>query len=169
MRTLILFRHAKAEPLQPNINDIDRPLRPAGRKAAERMGEWFRERTMPIDRVICSPAVRAQSTLAVIKPYITLPEKNIVINDDLYLASFEQLLAILSTTPKKSKNVMLVGHNPGLEDLLTYLCGEYLPRNRNGKLLPTAALARIQLPDDWHKLAQGDGELLDLIRPKELD
>lgn len=169
MRTLILFRHAKAEPLRPDINDIDRPLSPAGHKAAKKMGLWLKEHTVPIDSIICSPARRAQSTLEILKPCLEIPEKNVAVDEQLYLASFEQLLTLLSQAQKKPRNVMLVGHNPGLEDLLTYLCGEYLPRSRNGKLMPTATLARIQLPNDWQKLDPGKGKLLDLIRPKELD
>lgn len=168
MRTLLLLRHAKAKPAQPQRDDIDRPLTSTGRKAAKQIGRWIQEYGIPIDWVICSPASRTRGTLSIARDFFELQEEQIVIDEQLYLASLDQLLTLLAKAPTEPHNLMLVGHNPGMEDLLTYLCGEDIPRTASGKLMPTATLAVITLPNDWHKIKANRGKLVNLIRPKEL-
>jgi phosphohistidine phosphatase len=169
VRTLLLFRHAKAKPAKPQRDDIDRPLSPTGREATKQIGHWIQEYGIPIDWVICSPASRTRETLSIARYFFDIQQEHIVIDEQLYLASLDRLLTLLAKAPKEPRNLMLVGHNPGMEDLLTYLCGEDLPRTARGKLMPTATLAVITLPKDWHKLKAKQGKLLNLIRPKELD
>jgi phosphohistidine phosphatase len=86
----------------------------------------------------------------------------------LYEAGLDALLAVLAGCPPQPRRVMLVGHNPGLEELLVYLADEPVPLPADGKLLPTATLARLALPDDWRGLHAGSARLLSITRPGEM-
>ncbi|MGD8407849.1 MAG: histidine phosphatase family protein, partial [Thiohalophilus sp.] len=92
---------------------------------------------------------------------------NVYFDPGLYLASRKNLVEIIAAQSLSEGSIMLVGHNPGLEELLTWLCHEPLPRTEDGKLLTTANLARIQL-DKTGKLAEGNGKLVELTRANEL-
>ncbi len=94
--------------------------------------------------------------------------KNIQVVDELYHADLEAFLEILSQVPRMHDRVMLVGHNPGMQDLLLYLGAEDL-EEATEKLFPTAAFASIKLPRDWEALRSGAGQLQMLVRPRDLD
>ena len=89
-------------------------------------------------------------------------------NDGVYLADLGTLLGVLAHCPQDMNNILVIGHNPGLEELLEYLCGEDLPLSAKGKLMPTATLAQIALPDDWRGLAARSGKMVHIVRPDEL-
>jgi phosphohistidine phosphatase len=94
---------------------------------------------------------------------------NLTINQDqrLYAEGFERLKAVLSECPVTTQRVLLVGHNPELEDLLTYLVGsENLPELE--KLLPTTAFARLAMPDDWTQLEEKSAQLISITDVKSL-
>ncbi len=97
-----------------------------------------------------------------------LPEHTIQFDQSLYLATRERLLGKLAVCRPPLKRVLLVGHNPGLEELLEFLCASSLPRTDNGKLLTTAALARVRLQQTWESLAKGGGTLVSLTYPHDL-
>ena len=84
-------------------------------------------------------------------------------------ASLEQLLGVLAGCPQYVNRVLLVGHNPGLEELLLYLAPTPPVVPHDGKLLPTAALARLLMPDDWRSIARGRARLLNITRPSSLN
>ena len=168
MKTLMLLRHAKSDWDSGVTDDFDRPLASRGGKAAKRMAVWMKSQRIVPDYVMCSSAVRARETMEILRHELTLNTALVKFERRLYLADVHELLAILGDLPNNVKSVMLVGHNPGLEDLLTYLCGDDVPAAANGKLMPTAALARISLPDDWKHLKRGAGVILAVTRPKEL-
>jgi phosphohistidine phosphatase len=86
----------------------------------------------------------------------------------IYDSSAEQLRQVLADCPASSKRLMLVGHNPGLESLLLWLSGDDLPLPEDGKLMPTATLAWLRMPQDWRQLGQGCASLIELVRPREL-
>ena len=85
----------------------------------------------------------------------------------LYLASLGALLQVLREIPEEQNAVMIVGHNPGLDELVTYLSSVPVPYTESGKLMTTACLAHIKLPDEWNEL-QGKGELVQIVRPADL-
>jgi phosphohistidine phosphatase len=163
MKTLLILRHAKSSWSDAALDDHERPLNPRGRHDAPRMGRVVRERGLTPDLIIASDAVRARMTAdAVAKAARYAGE--IRLEPRLYAASAKDILAILRQVPETDgATVMIVGHNPGLEQLVAELTGEQ-------EALPTAALARIALPTDrWRDLkASTRGKLLGLWRPKEL-
>ena len=170
-RELLILRHAKSD-WDGNAGnpgtDFARPLAKRGKKDAPRIGAWmYREGLVP-DLVVSSPAERArQTTLAVCKG-LDYKRKAVVWDDAIYEASLEALLGVLSRCPPEPRTVLLVGHNPGLEGLLTHLAGADLDDLAVDKLLPTAALARLEMPDDWADLPPGCAQLLSITVPKSL-
>lgn len=162
MKTLLLLRHAKSSWNNPALDDHERPLNERGRRDGPRMGQLMREQGLIPDVVISSDAVRARLTAeAVVEAARYAGE--ILLDPRLYLASPADILSLLRTVAEKADTVMIVGHNPGLEELVALLTGER-------RDLPTAALARIVLPiDQWRDLKPSTrGTLSGHWRPKEL-
>lgn len=168
-RTLLILRHAKSDRDGAPGDDFSRPLARRGRRDAPRMGRWLEARGPAPDFVLSSPALRARETAEAVATVLGVPAARIQYDDRLYLATCETLLAVLAGCPARTRTLLLVGHNPGLEELLDYLCAEPPPRNAAGKLLTAGALARLTLRQDWKKLEARSAELLELARPRELD
>jgi len=165
-RDLLLLRHAKSDWQAVYESDLSRPLSARGRRAARAMGRWMQENQIHQDVIYTSPSTRTRQTLELLAAEIVLADIHVV--NDLYHADLDTLLSILSNAPARAQRVMLVGHNPGLEDLLLYLTADDLDETE-GKLFPTATLAEIELPHDWQALRSGSGRLRTLVRPRELD
>ena len=165
MNTLILMRHAKSDWSNPKQRDIDRPLNPRGKKAALLMGKWLKDNNHVPNFVICSTAVRTRETLGRIRLCTEIGAKDIKYDASLYEASQQTLFDIVKDAPWHKGSIMVLGHNPGIEDLLTYLCDSDFQLSKSGKLMPTASIAIIELPK---KVESGKGKLVQLIRPKEL-
>ena len=164
----MLLRHAKSDWGSDAVDDLARPLAERGCKAAERMGIWMRGHASVPDYVISSPAVRARETARILCEALGREAMQVVYEDSLYLADVGELLSLVRGFPGEAKSVMLVGHNPGLEELLVYLCGDDVPTAANGKLLPTATLAQIAVAAAWRNLRRNSGRLIAITRPKEL-
>ncbi|MGD8912041.1 MAG: histidine phosphatase family protein [Candidatus Thiodiazotropha sp.] len=166
-RELMLLRHGKSDWSQ-QLDDFKRPLKDRGKRGAQRMGVWLLQQRLQPDFVISSPAERAIVTAQ--KTIKTMGGDASAIKQDrrIYAANVNELLEVLADVPAESKRVMLVGHNPGLEMLTEYLHGQRIPMPSDGKLIPTATLALIEMPDDWRDLQAGDGELLSLVRPSSM-
>jgi phosphohistidine phosphatase len=167
-RELLILRHAKSDWDGDVRNDLARPLSNRGKKDAPRVGAWmYREGLVP-DLVVSSPAERArQTTLAVCKG-LDYKRKSVVWDDAVYDASLDGLLGVLRRCPPEPRTVLLVGHNPGLEELLTHLAADDLDGRAGGKLLPTAAMARLEMPDNWADLAPGCAQLVSITLPRSL-
>jgi len=118
--------------------------------------------------ILASPARRAQQTALRLCRAARIPETAIVWAPAIYEASLSTLLHLLATDAGGHPRVMLVGHNPGLELLLLHLVGETVTRTPDGKLLPTATLAWLEMPEHWHGLPPGSATLLSLTRPRDL-
>ncbi len=168
MKSLLLLRHAKSDWDSPNQLDIDRPLNQRGHKSAALIGQWLKQQHIQPEWAICSPALRVRETMTALHNKLNLPESLIQFDERLYLASLNTLLDVLSQCPDDMDQILLVGHNPGLEQLLAYLCGPNLPLSPTEKLMGTATLAHIALPDDWHKLTPESGKLKQIIRPSDI-
>lgn len=163
-----MLRHAKSDRQRQYLTDLDRPLNERGRDAARRLGKWMKRRQLEPEWVTCSPAVRTRETLQLLRSHLDIPDALINFDDRLYLADVEMLLKVLARCSRDISNVMVIGHNPGLEQLVEYLCGEDLPLSSKGKLLPTASLVQIALPGDWRALAARSGKLEGIVRPEDL-
>jgi phosphohistidine phosphatase len=162
MKTLLVLRHAKSSWNDPALDDHERPLSTRGRRDGPRMGELVREHGLMPDVVISSDAVRARLTAEAVAEAARYAGQ-ILLDQRLYMASPADIRSLLRTVPDKAETVMIVGHNPGLEELVALLTGER-------RDLPTAALAQIVLPiDQWRDLKLSTrGTLLGHWRPKEL-
>ena len=160
MKTLLVLRHAKSSWNGAAPDDHERPLNERGLRDAPRVGELVREYGLIPDVVISSDAVRARLTAeAVVEAARYVGE--ILLDQHLYMASPAEILGLLRTVREKAETVMIVGHNPGLEELVARLTGERQD-------LPTAALAQIALPiDQWRDLKLSTrGTLMGLWRPR---
>lgn len=174
MKRLITFRHAKSGWDQPAIRDFDRALNDKGRRAAATMGRHMRQLGLRFDSVIASPAVRVAETLdAMFDGY----GRRMAPSWDrrAYLATAATLLEMVQETPDGVEALMLVGHNPGLEELVLLLAGSEGPtdggtRDSIGEKYPTASVAEIHFDaNHWQDIHAGDGHLVRFIRPRDLD
>ena len=167
MKTLILLRHAKSDWSEPGLADHDRPLAPRGREAAPRMGAWLKAHGPMPELVLCSTATRARETLALaLEALGAAPETRF--DRGLYLVGAPGVLSRLRRAPDEAATVMVVGHNPDLEQLARRLArtGDAAALARLEEKYPTAGLAVIELPVERWAEAGGSGRLLAFETPK---
>jgi phosphohistidine phosphatase len=152
--TLVLIRHGKSD-WSGGLADIDRPLARRGRRQAPEAGHWLAA-TIALDLAVVSPAARTVATWDLVAA--GLRERPEVRYDErVYAASGSQLLAIVRELPEAAATAALVGHNPGLEDLLSQLTGERRP-------MPTSAIAVVDLEGPWAEV-RADATLRTAGRP----
>jgi phosphohistidine phosphatase len=166
-RELLLLRHGKSD-WGVSSDDFHRPLQIEGKRNAQRVGSWLMRQDLVPDHVVSSPAERACATAAKACKTMDIGTRAIHLDERIYEAGLEDLRGVLADCPRQSRRVLLVGHNPGLEKLLTFLLPERLPAAKDGKILPTATLARLDMPDDWRRLTPGCASLEGLTRPATL-
>jgi phosphohistidine phosphatase len=168
MKTLTLLRHAKSGWDAPVARDFDRPLNARGRKAARAMGREMRRLGLGFDLVLASPAVRVTETLTELaQGYGAAVETGF--DETIYLAPVDLLLALVRTADDGDSRLLLVGHNPGMEQLALLLSGAGPLRDEVAAKYPTAALAEIAFDiDHWRDAGPGKGRLKRFIRPREL-
>ena len=164
---LILMRHAKSD-WNVGVADHQRPLSKRGRNSAQLVGQWMQGRQLIPELVITSTAERAMQTCSYLQRGLQAKLNNIVESSDLYLADSEIMLDLIAQQDEQTESLMLVGHNPGMDELLCYLCGDNLPLSGNGKLMTTATLAIVELADGWGHIKPVENALLELVRPREL-
>jgi phosphohistidine phosphatase len=161
MKTLFLLRHAKSSWKDDNLDDFERPLKKKGLGDAQLMGKLIRQREIGLDLVISSSAERARQTAQLVLMSAGL-QVEVRYDDRIYEAGMRRLLTLVSRLDNQANSVMLVGHNPGFEDLLKTLTGET-------HSMPTATLAGIEFDvDDWSQIKARTGRLTLLLTPKEL-
>ena len=162
MKTLLILRHAKSSWKDTSSADHDRPLNKRGKQDAPRMGKFLRKQHLVPDKIISSTAKRARKTATAVAKACRYQGK-VELTSELYHAGPGAYLAVLQNLPDDDQQVMVVGHNPGMEALVTHLTGRM-------ETMPTAALAHVALPiKQWTELDyETQGELLDLWRPKAL-
>jgi phosphohistidine phosphatase len=169
MRRVYLLRHAKSSWKDSSLADRDRPLAGRGRRAAAAIADHLEAEGIHPDLVLCSPARRTRETLERVETALG-DRVEVRFEEALYGASEVELLARLRALPPEVSSVMLIGHNPGLEDLALALAstGDGLARMR--EKYPTGALAMIDLPaDEWDAIEADTGELVAYVRPRDLD
>jgi phosphohistidine phosphatase len=171
MLTLMLLRHAKSSWAESGLTDIERPLAPRGKSAARSMGGYLRSHRFKPALVLCSPARRTRDTWELVLE--ELKEKPVFeIEQDLYdFGDGTRLLQCLRKRNDAAKSIMIVGHNPALEELAQRLIasGDEKLRSRLEKKYPTGALAVIELPGGaWQQLTENSGKLIRFVRPKDI-
>jgi phosphohistidine phosphatase len=175
MKTLTLLRHAKSGYDDPVLRDFDRPLNDRGRRAAMRIGQWLgaaiKRGDMPDPALVfASPAVRVRQTIEGLEAGMNRPLAP-VYEQRIYLSSSATLIELCAGFSDEHASAMLVGHNPGLEDLLLELVppGGRLRAEAELKY-PTATLARLDIAiDRWAQIDGGRAELGKFVRPRDLD
>jgi phosphohistidine phosphatase len=168
MRTLYLLRHAKSSWADETLPDRLRPLAPRGRRDAKRIAEHMREHGIEPKLVLCSSAERTRETLEFVRPSLGA-ESTVSLDDGLYAASSDALLERLRAAPEQVASVMLIGHNPGLQDLALRLASAGRDLERLEAKFPTAALATLELAGkSWGDLSRGDAVLAAYVVPKQL-
>ena len=163
-RELLLLRHGKSD-WNRGTEDFHRPLKDRGNRDAERIGVWLHREGLEPHHWISSPAERARITAERCAAAMEQDMRLIQYDDRIYEAGLSPLLSVIAAAPADAQRVLLVGHNPGLEDLLIHLTADRVPIHEDGKLLPTATLARLTMPDDWSHLSAGCAHLLSITRP----
>ena len=161
MKTLLLLRHAKSSRDDSSLRDFDRPLNDRGKDDAKLIGRYLRNQKLMVDAVISSPAKRARRTAELV-----LKAANISLepafDERIYEAGLPRLLGIVSELDSSNNVVLLIGHNPGFEELVESLTGQPVA-------LPTATLADIDLGiDQWPDAQPRSGKLRALVTPREL-
>ena len=169
VRHLYLLRHVKSSWDEPLGDDHDRPLAPRGRRAAHLVGDHLRDAGIAPAIVLCSSARRTQQTLELIAPALD-PTAVVHVERRLYGASAGELLGRVQDVSDATRSVMVIGHNPGLEDLATALAGAGVGDglDRMAMKFPTAALAALTVPTSWRDLAPGGATLATYVVPRDL-
>lgn len=171
MKRLLLLRHAKSSWDDPGLADFDRPLNARGRRAADLMGRHVAAAGLLPDRIVCSSAQRTRATLAGLLP--AMPhDMEIRLRRAIYEARPEAILATVRADGGDADTLMVIGHNPGLQETaLALLPGEETPGRRAiAAHFPTAALAVLAFDlADWSAIAPHAGRLETFVRPKDLE
>jgi phosphohistidine phosphatase len=162
MRTLYLLRHAKSSWKDETLRDFDRPLKGRGRRAAGQIGQVLAEEKLKSPLVISSPAVRARETTELVLESAGFGIEP-RLEERIYEADVRTLVEIVRSIPAASDTAIMVGHNPGFENLLSYFTGE----NRH---MPTCALAKIEFDAaSWSEVSEETGRLELFVTPKDLE
>jgi phosphohistidine phosphatase len=168
MRRLMLLRHAKAAP-QGSLADEERPLIEKGRLAMAAIAEFAAARRLAPDLALVSPSLRTRETWELLLPAFRSPPRH-RIEPRLYAAAAERVLYLVRETSADVPTLLLVGHNPGLEDLARHLIGsgDTDALIRFGGTMPTASFAVIDLAGDWADVQPRTGRLEIFVTPKSL-
>lgn len=170
MLSLILWRHAKSSWTTSGLADHERPLNNRGRRAAPLMAAQIADKGLTPQRILCSTALRTRETLAALLPYLRR-DAEIVLTRDIYHADTADLLAMIRAQPAASGTLMVIGHNPTLEELAGLLGGRRSDDgNAPGAHFPTAAVAHFRFSsDDWASIDPDDAALELFVRPRDLE
>jgi phosphohistidine phosphatase len=167
MNELFLLRHCKSDWGAGLSSDSERPLSARGIDNASRLGNWMKQNGYIPAQILCSTAVRAEQTIQLVCKESGIDDQIIKFLPELYLASRASLISIINTHREGASPVMIVGHNPGLDELVKYLAKQQVPYTDEGKLMTTGCLARFSLPEAEQDL-ENKCELLSITRPSEI-
>ncbi|MFZ0063623.1 MAG: histidine phosphatase family protein [Pyrinomonadaceae bacterium] len=160
-RTLLLMRHAKASPTIAGVSDLARPLLAEGRSAAALLGSFIKREQLAIDCALSSPAVRARQTIDSVLEAAGL-SLNVNIDQRLYEGGPHLLVEVLVEIDNDLRAVLLVGHNPVLEDLVHLLTGERVH-------LSPGTLTHLEVAATrWSEVGSAENKLRRVVRPKDL-
>jgi|WetSurMetagenome_2_1015567.scaffolds.fasta_scaffold106533_2 phosphohistidine phosphatase len=161
MKTLYLVRHAKSSWKDSDTDDRERPLNKRGEHDAPVIGKHLKKINVKPSIIISSPAKRALSTAKIFTSEIDYEKKKIIIDENIYLATPEELSALIDKLSNDLNSVMIVGHNPGITEFLNYLCKENIDN------MPTCSVACIEFQtDNWSNICDQKGKLKFFEYPK---
>ncbi|WP_327284497.1 MULTISPECIES: histidine phosphatase family protein [unclassified Streptomyces] len=166
LRRLVVLRHAKSA-WPPDVADSERPLAPRGRRDAPAAGRWLREAGCVPDLVVCSPALRTRQTWGLVAAEFAAATA-VIQEARIYRAGAGELLEVVREIPAQVRTLMLIGHNPGVQELVLLLTGEadgYALEQTRTKF-PTSAIAVLSVSGPWTSLEPGAARLTDMVVPR---
>jgi phosphohistidine phosphatase len=169
-RWLVLLRHAKAQAGAPDLLDHARPLTAGGRATAQRMGAYLAAHVRAPQLVLCSSSQRTRDTCEALRGFLS-PGARVAVEDALYLAGHDALLARVCEAPDPDAVLLLIGHNPGIQQLAVAFAleGDAALRRRLASNFPPAACAVLSAPGPhWRDLVNGC-RLEAFVRPEDVD
>lgn len=171
MKTIYLLRHAKSSWKNPTLADFDRPLNKRGKSAAKIMAAHLADRKLKPDLILCSAAKRTVSTLKSVRSQLgtDLPA---IVDEAFYHAGVGEMVRNLRALDDDVGSVLLIGHNPGMEDLAHFLVGggDEEAYSRMVIKFPTAALAVFHADiTDWKKIERDGAKLISFVCPRDLE
>ena len=161
MKNLIIVRHCKSSWKDPSLSDFDRPLNKRGNIDGELMSNYLREKEKKIDKLILSTSIRTRLTS---KYFIEKIHFNsISYLDELYHASYSEIIKIISKIENNFNNIMVIGHNPGLTELINHFTDMRIYN------IPTSGIIKVEFEEDkWSKITENKGKIVYKKFPKEL-
>jgi len=166
-RQLLLLRHGKSS-WDTFESDFDRPLTDKGQQSVKRVAIYMLQNNLVPDFILSSPAQRAIHTSSIICDSLGLKSGTIHTNSQIYNARYEDLLSVIAQCPQQSHRVLLVGHNPSLEELVEFLCEKPADSDSNQRHLSPSTLVQLKTDSDWYKLQSSCASLLSLTHSKSL-
>jgi len=167
-RTLHLLRHAKSSWADDSLPDEERPLAPRGRRATGLLSKHFESIGLDVDLVICSPAQRTRQTWDGVRAAVHC--RDVIFEPRVYGASAGELLRLIRGLDADIRSALIIGHNPGFEDLADRLVGgddsSAVATLREG--FPTGVFATLSVAGEWSELADGGAHLIAFVRPRDL-
>jgi phosphohistidine phosphatase len=162
LKSVLLLRHAKSSWKQPELADHDRPLNKRGKRDAPLIGRLLKRKDLVPENIISSTAIRARATAEAVAKASGY-KGEIVLNKSLYAAGPDAYLNIMHDLSDEYARALIIGHNPGLEELVEMLTGEI-------HLMPTCSLAHVKIRvDKWSDIDNKiKGKVAGIWRPREL-
>ena len=162
MKKLYLLRHAKSSWKQPELSDLDRPLNKRGLLDAPLIGDLLNRKEVNPSYIISSPSLRTLTTIQLIADKINFPKQKVEITNDLYEASVLEIMNLIKGIHNDYSDVMIVGHNPGLTNLVNYLTDDYIEN------IPTCGIVCLQFNlEDWSDIDEETGKIIFFEYPKK--
>ncbi len=164
---LLIMRHAKSD-WNAGLADFERPLNQRGIKSAKKISKKLEEDDLVPDSIVSSPAKRTRDTVKILCENLNLDEKIITWDKRIYEASLTDLLNVIDELKSDAKCQLIVGHNPGLDELVNYLSSDEPQYNETGKLMTTAAVAVFDFGKKQITPVKKSAQLINILRPKEI-
>lgn len=162
MRTLVVLRHGKSD-WSDGHPDLERPLAKRGRRQAPEAGRWIAANLPPVDLAVVSPARRTRETWQLAADELEAagrPAAEVRLDERVYAAAWPELVTLVQELPDDKETVVLVGHNPGVEDLVETLTRVWVP-------MPTSTLTVVELQESWTDARPGWARIVTTGRPPE--
>ena len=164
MKSLYIVRHAKSSWKNNELKDIERPLKHKGEKNALFMAKFLKRNNEIPDQIITSPAVRAYETAKIFAEKFDLNSDSLVKDEKLYMADYDDFIAVLGNVKKKTNKLMIIGHNPGLTYFVCAITGADIDN------IPTCGVVKIDFDfEEWPEIQNKKGKLIFFEYPKKYD
>lgn len=164
---LLIMRHAKSDWSDHAAADFDRALTDRGKRDAKKMGTWLKKKKIIPDMIVSSPAARAERTAIIVCRETGIDPAAIMWEREIYDASLEDLLKVIAGRAGNTRCLLIIGHNPGLEELLEYLSRDPPGTNNAGKVMTTAAIAVLDYGSEPISTGKASAQLMCLTRPRD--